>query len=62
MVGQVKNLVSLVRAAQPSSSVARTENPLMGEGVMGKRSKAKGEGLLGKGPFLSAKSHSLANS
>ena len=32
LVGQVKNLVSLVRAIQPSSSVARAGNPSYGRG------------------------------
>ena len=40
LVGQVKNLVSLVRATQPSSSVARTE------GAMVRNPKAQGEEAL----------------
>ena len=62
LVGQRENLVSLVRAVQPSLSVARTGNSSYGGGVMGKRPKVQGRGLLGKGPALSAKSHSPANS
>ena len=41
LVGQVKNLVSLVRATQPSSSVARTRKPSYERGVMVKSPKAQ---------------------
>ena len=44
LVGQVKNLVSLVRATHPSSSVARTGNPSYGRGGYGKRSQGIGRG------------------
>ena len=44
----MKNLVSLVRATHPFSGVARTQNPLMGEGVMIKSPKAQGEEVLGE--------------
>ena len=50
LVGQVKNLVSLVRAAQPSSSVARTGNSFYGRGGSGKKSQGTGRGgSTGKG-------------
>ena len=52
LVGQVKNFLSLVRATQPSSSVARTGNLSYGRGGNGKKSQD-----TGKGPALSAKSH-----
>ena len=49
-MGQVKNLVSLVRATQPSSSVARTQNPSYGRGGYGKMSQGTGRGgSWGKG-------------
>ena len=44
LVGQVKNLVSLVRATQPSSSVARTGNPSYGRGGYSKKSQCTGRG------------------
>ena len=44
----MKNLVSIVRATQPSSSVARTGNPLMGEGVIERNPKAQGEEAHGE--------------
>ena len=46
----MKNLVSLVRATQPSSSVARTGNPSYGREVYGKKSQGTGRGRSwGKG-------------
>ena len=48
LVGQVKNLVSLVRATQPSSYVARTGNPSYGRGGYEKSPKAQGGELHGK--------------
>ena len=44
----MKIFVSLVRATQPSSSVARTGNPSYGRGGYGKNPKAKGEEVLGE--------------
>ena len=44
LVRQVKNLVSLVRATQPSSSVARTGNPSYGRGGNGKKPQGTGRG------------------
>ena len=44
LVGQVKNLVSLVRATQPSSSVARTGKPSYGRGGYSKKSQGTGRG------------------
>ena len=50
LVGQVKNLASLVRATHPSSSVARTGNPSYGRGGNGKKSYGTGKGgSWGKG-------------
>ena len=50
LVGQVKNLVSLVRATQPSSSVARTGNPSYGRRGYSKKSQGTGRGgSWGKG-------------
>ena len=50
LVGQVKNLVSLVRATQPSSSVARTGKPPYGRGGYSKKSQDTGRGSSrGKG-------------
>ena len=50
LVGQVKNLVSLVRATHPSSSVARTGNPSYWRGNYGKKSQGTGRGgSWGKG-------------
>ena len=50
LVGQVKNLVSLVRATQPSSSVARTGGPYYGRGHCSKKLQGTGrEGSWGKG-------------
>ena len=50
LVGQVKNLVSLVRATQPSSSVARTGNLSCRRGGYGKKSQGTGRGgSWGKG-------------
>ena len=60
LLGQVKNLASLVRATHPSSSVARTGNPSYGRGVMVRNPRHREKRLLGKGPALSAKSHSPA--
>ena len=52
-MGQVKNLVSVVRATQPSPVWPGQEILLLGEGVMEGRPKAHGEGALGEGacPF-----------
>ena len=60
LVGHVKNLVPLVRATQPSSNVARTGNPLMGEGVIAKSPKAQRKEVLGERVTPSAKNHSSA--
>ena len=50
LVGQVKNLILLVRATQPSSSVARTGNPPYGIGGNGWKSQSTGRGgSWGKG-------------
>ena len=50
LVGQVKNLVLLGRAAQPSSSLSRTGNPSYGRGGYGKKTQGKGRGSYwGKG-------------
>ena len=44
LVGQVKNLVSLVRVTHPSSSVARTGNPSYGRWGYGKKSQGTDRG------------------
>ena len=44
LVGQVKDLVALVRSAQPSSRVARTRTPSYGRGAHGKRTSSTGGG------------------
>ena len=44
LVGQVKNLVLLVRATQPSSGVVRTGNPPYGAGDNGKEFQGTGRG------------------
>ena len=50
LVGQVKDLVAVVKATQPSSSVARTEAPSYGRGTYGKRTTGTGGGgSQGKG-------------
>ena len=50
LVGQMKNLVSLVRATQPSSSVARTGNPPYGRGGNGEKFQGRRrEGSCRKG-------------
>ena len=49
LVGQVKNLVSVVRATQASSNVTRPGNPSLGEGVLGVRPKAHGEVVFREG-------------
>ena len=49
LVGQVKNLVSVVRATQPPPVWLGQETLLMGEGILGGRSKAHGEGALREG-------------
>ena len=50
LVGQMKNLVSLVRATQPSSSVARIGNPFYWRGGYSKKSQGTGRGgSWGKG-------------
>ena len=48
LVGQVKNLVSVVKATQPSSREARTGPPLMIEGLMGQELLVQGEEALGE--------------
>ena len=44
LVGQVKNLVTLVRDTQPSSRMARTGTPSYGRGAYGKRTPSTGGG------------------
>ena len=44
LVGQVKNLVSVVRATQASSSVARPENPSFGRGGYGRKTQGTWRG------------------
>ena len=48
LVGQVKDLVALVRATQPSCRVTRTGMPSYGRGAYGKRTSSMGEGALGE--------------
>ena len=45
LMGQVKNLVSVVRATQASSSMVGQETLLLGEGVLEGRPKAQQGGL-----------------
>ena len=44
LVGQVKNLVSVVKATQPSSREARTGAPSFGRGAYGTRTSGMGGG------------------
>ena len=44
LVGQVKNLVSGVRATQASSSVARSDNPSFGRGGFGRQTQGTWKG------------------
>ena len=44
LVGQVKNLVSVVKATQPSSRVAMTGAPSYGRGHYGTRASSTGQG------------------
>ena len=46
LVGQVKNLVSVVKATQPSSRVARTGAPSYGRGAYGTNTSGTGEEAL----------------
>ena len=48
LVRQVKNLVSVVKATQPSSREARTGAPVMVEGLMGQELLVQGEEALGE--------------
>ena len=45
LVGQVKNLVSAVRATQASSCVARSGNTSFGRGGFGRQTQAHSEGV-----------------
>ena len=47
LVGQVKNVVSVVKATQPSSREARTGAPSYGRGAYGTRTSCTGEEALG---------------
>ena len=58
LVGQVKNLVSVVKATQPSPREARTGTPFYGGGPMGQKCLVWGRRLLEKGSALSVGSHS----
>ena len=58
LVGQVKNLVSVVKATQPSSRVTRTGAPSYGRWAYGQELPVQGEEALGGRAALSARSHS----
>ena len=64
LVGQVKNLVSVVRATQASSTVTRPGNPSFGRGFCKEDPRHMERGLFGKGPALSdsVEIHSPTNS
>ena len=59
LVGQVKDLVLVVKVTQPSSRVARTGAPLMGEGIWDKNFQYRGRRLMEEGSAFPARSHSL---